>query len=77
MNFHERAETNEQQAARHGDAQGDAVSQIDTTEKLSGAPETGSSLFALCGLGVAGIVMLGWICALAWIAWRLVEWLLF
>ncbi|GAA0005405.1 hypothetical protein BRDID11002_54080 [Bradyrhizobium diazoefficiens] len=42
---------------------GDAVSQIDTTEKLSEAPEPGDSLFALCGLGVAGIVMLGWICA--------------
>ncbi|MGY4359751.1 hypothetical protein ACVW0J_006244 [Bradyrhizobium sp. i1.7.7] len=41
MNFHERAETNEQQAA----SQGDAVSQIDTTEKLSGTPETESSLF--------------------------------
>jgi hypothetical protein len=73
VNFHERAETNEQQAAR----QGDAVSQIDTTEKLEGAPETGHSLFALCGLGVAGIAMLGWIGALAWIAWRLVDWLLF
>ena len=56
---------------------GDAVSQIDTTEKLPEAPEPGDSLFALCGLGVAGIVMLGWICALAWIAWRLADWLLF
>jgi fatty acid desaturase len=73
VNLFRRAETNEQQAAR----QGDAVSQIDTTEKLSEAPETGSSLFALCGLGVAGIAMLGWVCALAWIAWRLVDWLLF
>jgi len=73
VNFHERAETNEQQAAR----QGDAVSQIDTTGKLEGAPETGHSLFALCGLGVAGIAMLGWIGGLAWIAWRLVDWLLF
>ncbi|SEN86345.1 hypothetical protein SAMN05443254_112201 [Bradyrhizobium sp. OK095] len=73
MNLFRRAETNEQQAAR----QGDAVSQIDTTEKLSEAPETGSSLFALCGLGVAGIAMLGWVCGLAWIAWRLVDWLLF
>ncbi|MCS3502743.1 hypothetical protein M2189_007744 [Bradyrhizobium japonicum] len=53
------------------------MSQIDTTEKLSGTPETENSLFALCGLGVAGIAMLGWICALAWIAWRLVDWLLF
>jgi fatty acid desaturase len=73
VNLFRRAETNEQQAAR----QGDAVSQIDTTEKLSEAPETGSSFFALCGLGVAGIAMLGWVCALAWIAWRLVDWLLF
>ncbi|WP_349630376.1 RNA-binding protein [Bradyrhizobium canariense] len=53
------------------------MSQIDTTEKLAEMPEPGSSLFALCGLGVAGIVMLGWICALAWIAWRLADWLLF
>ena len=74
MNSSERAETNEEQAARQ---QGDAVSQIDTTEKLAEMPEPGSSLFALCGLGVAGIVMLGWICALAWIAWRLANWLLF
>ncbi|MGY8631778.1 RNA-binding protein [Bradyrhizobium sp. 14AA] len=73
MNFRERAETNKQQAARQG---GD-VSQIDTTEKLEGTPEAESSLLALCGLGVAGIVMLGWICALAWIAWRLADWLLF
>ncbi|MGX1322614.1 hypothetical protein AB7M17_006067 [Bradyrhizobium sp. USDA 377] len=73
MNFFDRAETNEEKAAR----QGGAVSQIDTTEKLSEAPESGSSLFALCGLGVAGIVMLGWICTLGWIAWRLADWLLF
>jgi len=73
VNFHERAETNEEQAAR----QGDAVSQIDTTEKLPDTPESGNSLFALCGLGVAGIAMLGWIGALAWIAWRLAGWLLF
>jgi hypothetical protein len=72
VNYHERAEINKQHAAR----QGDAVSQIDTTEKLSDAPESGSSLFALCGLGVAGILMLGWICALAWMAWRLTGWLL-
>ncbi|MBR0845170.1 RNA-binding protein [Bradyrhizobium cajani] len=72
MNFHERAETNEQQAAR----QGDTVSQVETTEKLSDAPEAGNSLFALGGLAVAGIAMLGWICALAWIAWRLAGWLL-
>ncbi|OKO73414.1 RNA-binding protein [Bradyrhizobium sp. AS23.2] len=73
MNFHERPETNEHRAAR----QGDAVSQIDTSEKLSDTPETASSLFALCGLGVAGIAMLGWICGLGWLAWRLADWLLF
>lgn len=72
MNFCERAETNDEQAAW----QGGAVSQIDTTEKLSDVPETGSSLLPLCGLAVAGIAMLGWICALAWGAWRLVDWLL-
>lgn len=59
----------------HG--KGEQVSQIDTTEKLSDVPETGSSLLPLLGLGVAGIAMLGWICALAWVAWRLVDWLLF
>ncbi|WP_256808117.1 MULTISPECIES: RNA-binding protein [unclassified Bradyrhizobium] len=53
------------------------MSQVDTTEKLSEVPDAGSSLFALCGLGVAGIVMLGWICALAWVAWRLAGWLWF
>lgn len=73
MNFDERAETNEERAA----SQGDSVSQIDTTDKLSEVPEAGSSLFALCGLGVAGVAMLGWICALAWIAWRLADWLWF
>jgi hypothetical protein len=73
VNFCERAETNDEQAAW----QGGAVSQIDTTEKLSDVPETGSSLLPLCGLAVAGIAMLGWICALAWGAWRLVDWLLF
>ncbi|WP_247300852.1 RNA-binding protein [Bradyrhizobium sp. 179] len=40
-------------------------------------PEPGNSLLALGGLGLAGIAMLGWICALAWVAWRLVGWLLF
>ncbi|WBL82310.1 RNA-binding protein [Bradyrhizobium xenonodulans] len=73
MNFHERAKTNEQAAAR----QGDAVSQIDTTEKLDGATESGNSLFALCWLGLAGIAMLGWIGALGYLAWRLADWLLF
>ncbi|WP_246562896.1 RNA-binding protein [Bradyrhizobium liaoningense] len=52
------------------------MSQVETTEKLSDAPEAGNSLFALGGLAVAGIAMLGWICALAWIAWRLAGWLL-
>lgn len=73
MNSSERAETNEEQAAR----QGDAVSQIDTTEKLAEVPEPESSLFAVCGLAVAGIAMLVWICTLGWIAWRLADWLLF
>ena len=59
----------------HG--QGGAVSQIDATEKLSDVPQTGSSLLPICGLGVAGIAMRGWIGALAWGAWRLVDWLLF
>ncbi|MDH2343095.1 RNA-binding protein [Bradyrhizobium sp. SSUT18] len=53
------------------------MSRIDTTDKLSEVPEAGSSLFALCGISVAGVVMLGWICALAWIAWRIADWLLF
>ena len=70
MNFRERAESNEQQAA------GQAC-HVDTPEKLAETPEPGSSLLAFCGLGIAGIAMLGWICALAWIAWRLVNWLLF
>lgn len=73
MNFHQRAKTNEQEAAR----QGGAVSQIDTTEKLEGAPESGNSLFALCWLGLAGIAMLGWIAALGYLAWRFAGWLLF
>jgi len=72
VNFHERAETHEQQAAR----QGDAVSHIETSEKLSDTPETENSLLALCGLGLAGIAMLGWIGALGWVAWRLTDWLL-
>lgn len=52
------------------------MSQVDTTEKSSDTPQPESSLFALCGLGVAGIAMLGWICALAWIAWRFAGWLM-
>jgi len=73
VNFHERAKTNERRAAR----QGDAVSQIDTTDKLEGAPQSGVSLLALCWLGLAGIAMLGWIGALGYLAWRLADWLLF
>lgn len=73
MNFHQRAKTNERQAAR----QGDAVTQIDTTEKLEGAPESGNSLFALCWLGLTGIAMLGWIGALGYLTWRFAGWLLF
>ncbi|RXH41109.1 RNA-binding protein [Bradyrhizobium zhanjiangense] len=72
MNFHERAEINERQKARPAEA----VSQVDTPEELVETPEAGSSLLALCGLGLAAIAMLGWICALAWFAWRLVDWLL-
>lgn len=72
MNFREQAETNEQQAV----GQGDAVSQVDTTEKLSEVGEPRTSLFAICGLGIAGIAMMGWIYALGWLAWRLADWLL-
>ncbi|MCP3389703.1 RNA-binding protein [Bradyrhizobium sp. CCGB12] len=53
------------------------MNQVDTPEKLAETPETGSSLLAVGGLGLAGIAMLGWICGLAWLAWRLVGWLLF
>ena len=72
MNYQQLAETNEQRAAR----QGDAVSNIDTTEELSEAQEPRTSLFALCWLVVAGIAMVGWICALGWLAWRLGNWVL-
>ncbi len=72
MNFRERTETNEQQAV----GQGDAVSQVDTTEKLSEAGERRTSLFALCWLGIAAIAMVGWIGAMSWLAWRLAYWLL-
>lgn len=72
MNFRERMKTNEQQAV----GQGDAVSQVDTTEKLSEAEEPRMSLFALCWLGIAAIAMVGWIWALGWLAWRVVDWLL-
>ncbi|MGY0574030.1 RNA-binding protein [Bradyrhizobium sp. RDM12] len=72
MNFRERTQTNEQQAV----GQGDAVSQVDTTEKQSDAEEPRTSLFAVCALGIAAIAMVGWICALGWLAWRLADWLL-
>ena len=52
------------------------MSQADTTEKLSEAEAPRTSLFAMCWLGVAAIAMTGWICALGWAAWRLVDWLL-
>lgn len=68
----ERAATDAQQAAR----QGDIVNQVETTEELSDVPDSESSLFALCGLGLAGIATLGWICALTWMAWRVAAWLL-
>ena len=73
MNFREPTQTNEQQAA----GRGDAVSQVDTTEKLSEAEEPRTSLFALCWLGIAAIAMMGWISALGWLAWRLANWALF
>ncbi|MBC9880294.1 RNA-binding protein [Bradyrhizobium sp. INPA01-394B] len=73
MNFRELTQTNEQQAV----GQGDAVSQIDTAEKLSAAEAPRMSLFALCWLGIAAIAMLGWISALGWLAWRLANWALF
>ncbi|MDA9436051.1 RNA-binding protein [Bradyrhizobium sp. CCBAU 51627] len=73
MNFREQCETNEEQAA----GQGDAVSQAETTGKLSAAKEPRTSLFAVCWLGIAAIAMMGWICALGWLAWRLANWALF
>jgi hypothetical protein len=72
VNYQQQAQTNEQHAAR----QGDAVSNVDTTEKLSEAEEPRTSLFALCWLGIAAITMVGWICALGWLAWRLANWVL-
>ena len=71
MNYQRQAETNEQRAAR----QGNAVSQVDTTEK-SEAEEPRTSLFALCWLGTAAVAMVGWISALGWLAWRLGNWVL-
>ncbi|WP_354220251.1 RNA-binding protein [Bradyrhizobium sp. F1.4.3] len=52
------------------------MSHVETTEKLPEAQEPGTSLFALCWLGIAAIAMVGWICALGWLAWRLANWVL-
>ena len=72
MNVCRQAETHEKQA----ETQGDPVGQVDTAENVSDVPEPGYSLFALCGLGVIAIATLGWLCALAWVTWRLGGWLL-
>ena len=73
MNLPKRAEINERQDA----AQEAGASEVDTAKAPSEVSEAGKSLLAVCGLILAGIAMLGWICALAWISWRLVAWLLF
>ena len=52
------------------------LSQLDTTEKLPEVHEPGTSLFAICWLGIAAIAMVGWISALGWLAWRLANWAL-
>ena len=93
VNIRERAEVKDEQAAGQGDgtSQVDAPKALadktladktlaDETlaeKTLAEPPETGSSLVALCGLGLAVVAMFGWICALAWIGWRLINWLLF
>ncbi|WP_407112280.1 RNA-binding protein [Bradyrhizobium sp. LMG 9283] len=64
MNFREPAEIHDQQTK----TESEAVGQIEAQDHLSDAPEAGSSLLAICGIGLAGLLMLGWICALAWIA---------
>lgn len=76
MNFREQTKTDEQQAAGQGDAVSQAETQVDATEKLPEAEEPRTSLLAACGLGIAAIAMVGWICALGWLAWRLADWLL-
>ena len=73
MNYQAQPETNEQQAAR----QEDAVSQVDTTDKLAEAKEPRTSLLALCSLGLLALLMIGWIFTLGWLAWRWVDWLFF
>jgi hypothetical protein len=73
VNYQQQPETNRQQAV----GQGDAVSQVETTEKLSEAKEPRTSVFSLCLLGILASVMLGWICTLGWVAWHFVDWLLF
>jgi len=72
VNFREPAEIHHRQPTSGSEA----VGQIEIQENVTDTPEAGSSLFAICGIGVAGLVMLGWICALAWIAWRIVGWML-
>jgi hypothetical protein len=39
--------------------------------------ETGAASVKKRRLGIAAIAMMGWICALGWLAWRLVNWALF
>ncbi|WP_415022469.1 RNA-binding protein [Bradyrhizobium sp.] len=51
------------------------MNQIDTTEEVSAAPEPKTSLVGFCWLGGTAIAMVGWISALAWVAWHFVDWL--
>ncbi len=74
MNFHERAE--DQRTAGRG-PRGYSESNRHDRKTLGHAGELKVRCSRCAGSGVAGIAMLGWICALAWIAWRLVDWLLF
>jgi nitrate reductase NapE component len=73
VNYQEQPETNEQRAV----GQGDAVSQVDTTEKSSEAKEPPTWLLAFCLFGIVAFAMMGWISMLVWLAWRLVDWLFF